>query len=184
LAILEAVKQWETARMAGAFPAEVKAVLRDNAREFHLQPLSERRWNLYAAHTERFTHDAAQVEATRWTFQNPHAAQLLQWVVRCAGQQPVTGVTVVVNGKPVLGLKQCVLPPGGSLKYTGGTEACVCDSAWKELSRVPVASAAAQVGSGEQQMAVGCNSQSGSSLKVELRTLGSAKALDGGPGNK
>ena len=72
MAILEAVKQWETARMAGAFPPEVKAALRDNAREFHLEPVSEGRWNLYAAQTERFTHDAARVEATKWTFQNPH----------------------------------------------------------------------------------------------------------------
>jgi hypothetical protein len=184
LPILEAVKQWETARMAGAFPAEVKAALRDNAREFHLEPVSEGRWNLYAAHTGRFTHDAAQVEATRWTFQNPHAAQRLQWVVRCAGKEPVTGVTVEVNGKPVLGLEGCVLPAGGSLKYTGGAEACVCDSAWKELSRVPVAAEVAQVGTGEQQIAVGCKSQSGSSLKVELRTLGSAKTLGGGPGKQ
>ena len=55
LAILEAIKQWETARMAGAFPPEVKAALRDNAREFHLEPVSAGGWNLYAAHTERFT---------------------------------------------------------------------------------------------------------------------------------
>jgi hypothetical protein len=184
LAILEAVRQWETARMAGAFPAEVRAALRDNAREFHLEPVSEGRWKLYAAHTERFTHDAAQGEATRSTFENPHAAQRLQWVVRCAGQQPVTGVTVKVNGKPVLGLEGCVLPAGGSLKYTGGAEACICDSAWKELSRVPVAAEVAQVGAGEQQIAVGCKSQSGTSLKVELRTLGSAKSLDGGPGKQ
>jgi hypothetical protein len=181
LAILEAVKQWETARMAGAFPAEVKAALRDNAREFHLEAASEGRWNLYAAHTGHFTHDAAQGEATRWTVQNPHAAQRLQWVVRCAGKQPMTGVTVEVNGKPVLGLEGCVLPAGGSLKYTGGAEACVCDSAWKELSRVPVAAGVVQVGTGEQQIAVGCKSQSGSSLKVEVRTLGSAKTLGGGP---
>jgi len=184
LAILEAVKQWETARMAGVFPAEVKAALRDNAREFHLDPVSEGRWNLYAVHSERFTHDAAQRAATRLAFQNPHAAQRLQWVVRCAGKQSMTGVTVEVNGKPVLGLEECVLPAGGSLKYTGGAEACLCDSAWKELSRVPVAAEAAQVANGEQQIAVGCRSQSGSTLKVELRTLGSAMTIGRGPGKQ
>jgi hypothetical protein len=184
LAILEAVKQWETARMAGAFPAEVKAALRDNAREFHLEPASEGRWNLYAVHSERFTHDAAQGEATRSTFQNPHAAQRLQWVVRCGGKEPATGVTVEVNGKPILGPEGCVLPVGGSLRYSGGAESYVCDSAWKELSRVPVAAEAGQVGTGEQRIAVGCKSQSGSSLKVELRTLGSAKTLDGGAGKQ
>jgi len=36
-AILAAIKEWETARMARAFPPEVKAKLRDNTREFHLE---------------------------------------------------------------------------------------------------------------------------------------------------
>jgi len=179
VAILEAVKQWETARMARAFPPEVKAAMRDNAREFHLEPVGEGHWNLYAAHTERFTHDAARGQATQCAFENPHAAQPLQWVMRCAGQQPVTGVAIEINGKPLLGPKGCSVSPGGSLKYTGGAEACVYDSAWKELSRVPVAAAAAQVGPGEQQVAIGCDSQSGSSLKIELRTLGPAKYCQG-----
>ncbi|MGA2863316.1 MAG: hypothetical protein ABSF95_02400 [Verrucomicrobiota bacterium] len=177
VAILEAVKQWETARMSGAFPPEVKADLRDNGREFHLEPVSEGRWNLYAAHPERFTHDAARGEATQWTFQNPHAAQPLQWVVRCVGQQPVVGVTIEINGKPLLGLQGCAVPTGGSLKYTRGSEARIYDSAWRELSRVAVAAAASQVGADEQQVAIGCRSQSGSSLKIELRTLGPAKAI-------
>jgi hypothetical protein len=101
VAILDAVKQWETARTARAFPPEVKAALRDNAREFHLEPVSEGHWNLFAAYTERFTHDAARREATQYAFQNPHAAQPLQWVVRCEGKQPVTGVTIEINGKPL-----------------------------------------------------------------------------------
>ncbi len=102
--------------------------MRDNTREFHLEPVSAGRWNLYAAHTERFTHDAAQAEATKWTFQNPHAAQRLQWVVRVAGQRPVKGVTVEINGKPALTLDERAVPAGGALRYTGGSEALVCDS--------------------------------------------------------
>ena len=170
-AILEAVKQWETARMGRAFPPEIKAALRDNAIEFHLDPVSEGRWNLYAARTDRFTHDAARGEVTRHTFQNSDAAQPLQWVVRCVGQQSLSGVAVEVNGKPLLGLDGCVLPPGGSLKYTGGADACVYDSTWKELTRVPVAAASAQVGVGDQQIGIRCQSQSGSSLKIDLRTF-------------
>jgi len=46
-AILEAVRQWETARMAGAFPPEIKAALRDNQREFQLAPAGTNQWNLY-----------------------------------------------------------------------------------------------------------------------------------------
>jgi hypothetical protein len=46
-AILEAVRQWETARLAGAFPNKLKEGLRDNTREFHLEPVGPGRWNLY-----------------------------------------------------------------------------------------------------------------------------------------
>jgi len=46
-AILDAVRQWETARMAGAFPPEIKARLRDNHLEFHLDPVGPGEWDLY-----------------------------------------------------------------------------------------------------------------------------------------
>ena len=46
-AILEAIRQWETARMAGAFPESIKPELRDNAREFHLHPAGPAQWELY-----------------------------------------------------------------------------------------------------------------------------------------
>jgi hypothetical protein len=46
-AIFEAVKQWETARLAGAFPDDVRARLRENQREFHLEPAGPRQWDLY-----------------------------------------------------------------------------------------------------------------------------------------
>jgi hypothetical protein len=45
-AILEAIRQWETARLAGAFPDHIKEALRDNSREFHLEPAGPGRWDL------------------------------------------------------------------------------------------------------------------------------------------
>jgi hypothetical protein len=50
-AILEAVHQWETARLAGAFPEKIKEELRDNNREFHLEPVGRNSWNLYPVAT-------------------------------------------------------------------------------------------------------------------------------------
>ena len=46
-AILEAIRRWETARQSGAFPEKVKADLRDNGREFHLEEAGPGRWSLY-----------------------------------------------------------------------------------------------------------------------------------------
>ena len=46
-AILESIHQWETARRTGAFPEKLKAELRDNTREFHLEPAGANQWDLY-----------------------------------------------------------------------------------------------------------------------------------------
>jgi hypothetical protein len=184
LAILEAVKQWETARMTGAFPPEVKAALRDNTREFHLAPAGAGGWNLYAVHIERFTHAAGLAEPTKCTFQNPHAAQALRWVVHVAGPGPVKGMAMEINGKVALALDERLVPGGGALKYTGGSEAVICDSNWRELARLPVAADATRIGAGSQQITIGCRPQSGSSLKVEMSTLSAATTIGGQAGKQ
>lgn len=46
-AILEAIKQWEAARLAEAFPEDIKILLRDNEREFHLEATGLGKWYLY-----------------------------------------------------------------------------------------------------------------------------------------
>jgi hypothetical protein len=45
-AILDAVRQWETARQSGAFPENVKPALRDVNREFHLVAAGPGEWDL------------------------------------------------------------------------------------------------------------------------------------------
>ncbi len=46
-AILSAVRGWESARLAGAFPPDIKPQLRDNQREFHLEPAGPGQWDLF-----------------------------------------------------------------------------------------------------------------------------------------
>lgn len=46
LAILDAVRRWETARQSGAFPANLKAELQDVTREYHLVDAGLNEWEL------------------------------------------------------------------------------------------------------------------------------------------
>ncbi len=176
-AILRAVNEWETARMNGAFPAQVKAELRDNNREFHLAGAGPGRWDLHEVHTRRFVHDAANLAATECMFTNLDAAQPLQWTVTSAAKQPIAGLTLAINDRQVVDLRDQTLPPGGSLQYTGGPEAWVCDAAWKELGHVPVDAEAARIASGIARIKVGCATHTGASVKIELRTLGAATRI-------
>jgi hypothetical protein len=177
-AILEAIKQWETARMADAFPPQVKALLRDNTREFHLEAAGPGQWDVSEVHLERLTVDATNAPAD-FQLQNPNAQQPLQWIVRAAPKQAVRGLAMTVDGQAVVDLADRALPAGGALKYGGGPKAMVCDATWKELARVPVDVIAAGLASGVHQVRITCARQSGASLKIELRTRGAATRIGG-----
>ena len=173
-AILNAIHQWETARLAGAFPPQVRAQLRDNTREFHLRAAGPEAWDLFEVQSERFTLDPNQATAMEHSFNQINARQALQWIIRSTGKQPTSGLVVEINGQPTFQLGDQTLPPGGSLKYNGGPTAVVCDSSWKELVRLPVQANAVEVGPGIQQVKIRSAENKEASLKVELRTFGPA----------
>jgi hypothetical protein len=97
--------------------------------------------------------------------------------VRSVSKDPITGLTLAINGKQVLDLRDRALSPGGSLRYVGLSEAAICDATWKELERVPVDAGIARVGPGPQQVKVACAPRVGASLRLELRTLSPAQRL-------
>jgi len=176
-AILSAIREWETARMARVFPPEVRARLRDNSREFHLEPRGPARWDLFEIASARFTHDASQASPSRAPFTNAHSPQSLEWIVRSNSKQPVSGVVLTLNGRPIADLKERALPAGGCVKYTGGAAASIHDSAWKEVARVAVDAMAGRVDSGVQEATVGCTPVPGALLNLELRTRGAPTVI-------
>lgn len=176
-AILATIAAWESARMAGAFPAELRAKLRDNGREFHLRSVGEDRWELQEVYGTRFavTHGAAiPVEAD---LSNPSDAQALQWILRSTSKEPVRDLSLKVNGNPVVSLKDKSLPPGGALRFSGVGDAVIMDATWHEVARVPVASDAVRVGAGVSKVQVSVALPPDATLKVELRTVGPVTGL-------
>ena len=178
-AILAAIAQWETARMSGAFPPAIKALLRDNTREFHLSPVARGGWDLREVHVERSVLEAGKTGSIGVEFQNPSAQQPAQWILRSTAQTPFRGITVELNGHLVLDTKDALIPAGGSLKYTGGNEVVVVDAGWKEVNRLPVRAGAARVETGGSRMKIDATLPEGSSLRIELRTFGPATRVQG-----
>ncbi len=176
-AILQAIRQWEACRMAGAFAPSVRAALRDNAREFHLQAAGEGRWDLFETHPTRFAFDGKRNSSEEFGLQNLEAAQPLQWTIRSTTKEPVTALVVQINGRTVLDLKHHSLPPGGGLKYSGGAEASIVDATWIELGRVRVDAEGAQIPTGPQKLGISSASPSGAAFKIECRTVGPATRI-------
>jgi hypothetical protein len=176
-AILAAIREWEAARLAKAFSPEVRAALRDNSREFHLEPVGAAKWNLIEFHQQRATHDLKQPAPTQLTFTNKAAAQPLEWIIRNASKQPAAGLKVTVNEKLAVSLGERTLLPGGAMRYSGGAEAVLCDANWREVGRVQVDASATQVEQGPQSVSVSCGPLSDGSLKLEFRTRSAPRSV-------
>ena len=176
-AILDAIKQWETARMARAFSPEIRAQLRDNTREFHLQSAGPGRWDLFPFHIERYALDADK-PATELSFDNPYATQPLQWFVRSASDKQVGGLRWEINGKSVVDLRDRILPAGGCLKFTAGEDAALCDPNGKQSARIPVDHAATHVSPGAHKVSVRCDPAASGQVRIEIRTVGPATRIE------
>ncbi len=174
-AILEAIKQWETARKSGAFSHDVRTLLRDNNREFHLKPLAKGAsphggWSLIEMSSTRYSHDAAHPDATICKFENHDAAQPLQWTLHVPVDKPLDSVKVSVDGADVIEAAGVSIPAGGNLKYSGGSEAIVTDANWKEIRRVPARRLSSAAGAHE--IRIGSAVHAGVTLKIEIKTNG------------
>jgi hypothetical protein len=50
--LLDVIREWEKARLAGGFTADQRERLKDPKRLFHLEKINENEWNLYEAATK------------------------------------------------------------------------------------------------------------------------------------
>lgn len=89
--ILDAIREWETARRAGAFPSAWQAELKNPKREFHLERAGEGGWDLYPFHdSPEFTHEQiirqpGEPTFTQWEVANPNTRQEFQFKLRVLG---------------------------------------------------------------------------------------------------
>ncbi|MCC7374686.1 MAG: hypothetical protein IT581_08515 [Verrucomicrobiales bacterium] len=180
-AILEAIRQWETARMARAFPDSIRAALRDNTREFHLEPAGPRSWNLREAFLQRFSHDLTRVEPSTFSFDSRESTQPPTWTLHSTSKAPLTGVQLTWNETAVAGLAAVTIPAGGRLRYAGGADLVVTDAGWKEVARVPVEFHRGVSTARRHTLVVRTQVPGEGTLKLEVRELGPATSLRANP---
>jgi hypothetical protein len=177
--LLDAVRQWETARRSGAFPKAMKAELQDIRREFHLAADGDgHSWRLYPVHITRERSGRPEAPAFRSIrFDNPYGAQPLSWILHSTGKSDVTGLTIQIDGREAL-LSPVSLAPGSILRYDGGEEAVLCDANWHPSGSVPVNTAAGRVPAGLATVHVSHRSTGGDpGWAIERRTLGPPRRL-------
>jgi hypothetical protein len=177
-ALLDTVRQWETARRSGAFPEAIKTELQDIRREFHLAAAGEGRhsWRLSPVHVVREKSSRPEAPGAlafrSIRFDNPYGAQPLGWVLHSTGKSDLTDLAIRINGREAL-ISPVPLAPGRILRYDGGEEAVLYDANWHPMRSVPANSAAARVAAGTSTVRVSHRSSGEEpGWAVELRTLG------------
>jgi len=182
--ILEAIKEWEKARLAGAFREDMKAGLQDIAREFQLAACGAKDWELTPVHSVKMAHarreQPGQPTSTSGTFDNPHAGQPLQFIVQASGKAEAAGVVIEIDGTEALALAE-PLAVGRILRYTGGDSAILYDRHWQRLGTIAVAADRLRVPAGKSTIRIECRFGAGEEprLKCEWRTLGAPTRVIG-----
>lgn len=174
--VIEKIKQWETARMKGAFPDALKPQLQQIENEFQLVPTQNGGWNLFPVYSFKQTHQhneqPGMIAFSTYEFNNPHQDQPLQFIIQSTGKSPAIDVTLEINQSTTLDLK-ATLKPGEIIQYKGGNKITTFDSSWHVLDETKIDSKLTQIKHGTQSINLGYRFEGNEpELKLELRTMG------------
>ncbi len=90
--LLDAIREWETARNGKAFTKEQQERLKDTKNEFHLEKISEGNWALsqYASSPvlvkEKITRQPGEPLSTTWNYYQPWKEQAMQFQLNVVGK--------------------------------------------------------------------------------------------------
>ncbi len=175
--ILEKIKQWEKARMSGAFSADQKKRMENISDEFSLEKVSNNSWNLIPYSVQRFEHklkirQPGEPVWSSFTFKNDNETQPLQFILTTKSTS-VSAITLEIDNFKKLQLNISI-GQDQYLKYEGGKEAVLYDKSWNKIKSIPVDQEAMTLNKGVHEIKVDCkfSAKEEASLKLEMKTAG------------
>lgn len=127
--ILFAIREWERARMSGAFPAEVKNRMQNIKNEFHLETEGPNNWNLYPYTIWRAEYKPGtgpmSIEVN-----NENPEQPIQFILSSGPENAVSGISFIFDNNFTIQVP-LDLPANHHIKYTGGSYIYLYDSQWQ-----------------------------------------------------
>jgi len=172
-AVLDAVREWEAARMAGAFTPGQRERLRDAGSEWHLDSAGEGTWRLTPVTPARFTCSSEALQPGQpvdnsWELVNPYAEQPLHLTLRVPhdAATPVETPTVSVGGTEIA--FRTTLTAGQYLVCEGAREARAYDANWNEVGTVEADAEPPMVRAGAQEIGFTSLAMVGAAPAVEV----------------
>jgi hypothetical protein len=170
--ILDAIREWESARRQKAFPPAEREIFRNPKTGFHLAPAGEGQWDLFPYHASReYRHDSqtrhsGEPSAVPWAYDNPDEAQPLQFTLRVEGDSgTIVHPTIDLDGAGTV-IFPVELQGGESLLCEGTTTARVYDAKGRQKRTVIASGPIPLVQPGQHEILFRCTFPEGSSPTV------------------
>lgn len=154
--IMDKIKQWETARLSGAFTDEQKELLKDIDNEFRLKVANKNEWDLIPLTTELFqykkqTRQPGEPTYSTFEFSNPYKKQPLQFMIKVPENFSISNMSMELDNYITLHLP-IHLSSGQIFKYEGGEMAIVYDKNWNKINEVAIDPSKLQVPTGNHEI--------------------------------
>jgi hypothetical protein len=186
--IFDAINQWETARMAGAFSPEQKLRMEDIENEYHLEPTGEGKWNLYPFYVKRFDHvqktrQPGEPVSSSLEFENPYGQQSPQLILKLKPGEKgtvsaVTKIILEINNFDTMELP-LGLKPNQFLKLNGEGLLQLFDQNWNVLDSVLLGGDIPKLSEGKNRVDIDATfvNADGTMLNIEMKTMGSPESI-------
>ena len=181
-AILKAVREWEEARLAGAFSADQRERLRNPNGEFHLERVEDGKWKLYPVeYSQTFTYHCEERQPgepmeAEWEFENRFTRQPLSFVLRVLPDVGASQEDVLVNPSFQVGFHHATFPvkllPNQYLVCEVDGRGSVYDVNWNLLQIVEIGSTLPEITAGTQRVIFQCDEETKHSAEVRFRVSG------------
>jgi hypothetical protein len=178
--LLDAIREWETARRSGAFSDGQRERLKDSALEFHLEAAGAGAWMLYPFHASlRFGHERAERQpgeptAATWAVTNPDEEQPLQLRAQVTGSSGSVSRLVFEVDAAAPVVFSVDLQAGESLVVDGTPTARVYDAKGRQRGTVDAEGTIPRLSPGARTVTFDCAFSGDTPPKVEVtfRTRG------------
>jgi hypothetical protein len=181
LILLDAIREWETARTEKAFTSKQEDLLKDPKNEFHLEKLSEGKWNLYqyamSPHfvREKFDRQPGEPVHTTWNFQQEWKEQPLQFRLNVLGNEgSVSNIKIQVDNYAEINLP-IELSVGESLVCDGTDLIRIYDKTGKPKGKYSMKSSSPLVGAGSHTIISDCSFNGEIPPKIDVQFKGLSK---------
>jgi hypothetical protein len=176
--LLDAIREWETARHGNAFSAAQREALKNPKNEFHLEKIATGKWtlNTYAMSPvfvrEKFERQPGEPTHTEWKFNQKWNEQALQFRMNINGEQgSVTNIKMQLDNYREL-LLPLTLKAGESLVCDGTETIRLYDKNGKPKGTFKLQSLPPMISAGDHNIIIDSGFEGDEPPKIEVQFKG------------